>query len=31
MQNDPLRGFRFLIWFAVGGLVGLVILKALIG
>lgn len=31
MQNDPLRGFRFLIWFFVGTLVGLVILKAMIG
>lgn len=26
MEDDPLKGFRFLIWFVIGGLVGIIAL-----
>ena len=30
-ENDPLRGWRFLVWFIAGLLAGVVILKAILG
>ena len=30
MEDDPLKGFRFLIWFVIGGLVGALIIKILL-
>lgn len=30
MEDDPLYGWRWVFWFAVGLLVGLVILKAIL-
>lgn len=30
-EKDPLRGWRFLVWFIAGLLIGVVILKAILG
>ena len=29
-SDDPMKGFRFILWFVVGALVGLLIVRALI-